>query len=161
MPKLGACAMGVIVLFIILLIVIFSDLLKLNANSGFLSSRTEGYGGAILGTHGTHKGDAVGEEELYLSKYDHMMEGIDPEIQASQDEYVKEQDMVVVSRGAAGPHATEVDHLRPPNVLHGLTGFRQFWHDTYTLPDARQMPSDDPGQFYSTNPTGYVIGAAL
>ncbi len=128
--------------------------------SSFLSSRTEGLDGVVTGRHGTHQGDHVSEEEIYLDKYDHMMEGIDPEVQASQDDYIREQDMVVVSRGAAGPHATERDDLSPPNILHGLTGFRPFWHDTYTLPDARSMPSDDPGQFYSTNPTGYVVGAA-
>ena len=110
---------------------------------------------------GTNWGDSISGEELYLEKYDHMMEGIDPEMQASQDEYAREQDEVIVSRGAAGPYATETDHFSPPNTPHGLTGFRQFWHDTYALPDARQMPSDDPGQYYSSNPTGYVIGQAM
>ena len=152
--KADPCLIAAIVLFLIILMGVYgTDFHKV------FSDKTEGY--SYPSGIGSHEGDSLGEAELYLSQYDTLLEGIDPEIQASQDEYVKEQDQVVASRGAAGAAATEVDHYKPPNPAHGLTGFRQFWHQTYALPDARQMPSDDPDQFYSSNPTGYVIGAAL
>lgn len=159
--EINGCLIAAIFIFMILIIAFSCSTWTKKLTSSFLSSRTEGLDGVVTGRHGTHKGDHVSEDELYLDKYDHMAGGIDPEVQASQDEYVREQDMVVVSRGAAGPHATEVDHLSPPNVIHGLSGFRQFYHDAYTLPDARQMPSDDPGSFYSSNPTAHVLGNAF
>lgn len=157
--KVNPCIIGAIIL-VIVIILMYSDCINVNLKSNN-NNNNEGFanGGYVIGSHGSHTGDALSEEELYLSQYDHMLEGIDPEIQASQNEYVKEHDQYIVSRGAAGPHATEIDHFTPPNKPWGLTGFRQFWHSTYTLPDARQMPSDDPGQYYSSNPTGYVIGA--
>ena len=161
--KVNPCYIGVLILVIVLLIMVVTKSVQ-NSGSGNNNgnNNVETFGsGYAMGSHGSHTGDAWSEEELYLTQYDHMLEGIDPEIQSSQNEYVKEQDQYIVSRGAAGPHATETDHYTPPNKAWGLTGFRQFWHDTYTLPDARQMPSDDPDQYYSSNPTGYVIGAPL
>ncbi len=155
--KINPAIVAAVIALILVLVFIFRDGTKATASS-FLSSRHEGF---IPSGMGTHYGDSISGEELYLDKYDHMMEGIDPEMQASQDEYTREQDEVIVSRGAAGPYATELDHFRPPNTPHGLTGFRQFWHDTYTLPDARQVPSDDPGQYYSSNPSGYLVGQAM
>ena len=116
--------------------------------------------GNLGGLYGTHAGDAVSEEEIYLTKYDSLAEGIDPEVQQSHNEYVVEQDIIIGSRGASGAGATEVSHYKPPNLPWGLTGFRNYYNDTYTEPDARQMPSDDPNQYFSHNPTGYCFGAS-
>jgi len=143
----------------------------LNALNGFLSTRSGKEGldadvesrplrsGNLGGLYGSHAGDAVSEEELYLQRHDNMSDGIDPEVQESHNEYVVEQDIIIGSRGASGAGATETSHYKPPNTPWGLTGFRNYYNDTYTEPNARQMPSDDPGQYYSHNPTGYCFGA--
>ena len=63
-------------------------------------------------------------DNLYLDQYDHMMERID----------------------------LKTDHYSPPNKPRGLTGFRQFWRDTHTLPDTRQMsPGPISGPEYCFN----------
>ena len=128
-----------------------------NTVNSFLSSSTSKEG-LDNGVYGTYSGDSISEEELYLETRDALADGVDPEVQASHNDYVQEQDQIVSSRGASGAGATVTDHYKPPNTPIGLTGFRNFFNETYTGEDARVMPSDDPDQYYSYNPTAYCFG---